>query len=224
MPETSSSAHPGSESARYVLAGRALPALRHALVGELQALKFAASMARIASGAGRSDEAMAALGRLGESTDRSIARAQAMSSWLQPEADALADLTQAADECVELVRTQWRIRGLEINARVAAGSTPVRAWPFRELFAACLFALGDSLDGAHDIAVRVRRRAAVVLVTARVRPARREVDGPPATWPRPLWWTDVEALASVHSATCRRCGNRVSLRIPAQGAPSTDVR
>ena len=204
-----------SESARYVLAGRALPALRHALVGELQALKFATSMARSAGTAGRTDDALAALGRLDEATDRSIARALALTSWLQPEPEVETDLAQATNDCIDLVRTQWRIRGIEVHARVAATVSPVRAWPIRELLTASLFALGDCLDGACDVAMLVRRRPAVVLIAVRALPARRPVDGPPAAWPRTLCWADVDALARTHSATCRRHGNRMALRIPA---------
>jgi hypothetical protein len=200
-----------AESARYVLFGRILPALRHALVGELQALRFGVRLAENGSGAGE------VLGRLGEQVNRSIARAESLTGWFQSDGQATGPVGEAVDDCLALVRTEWQIRGIEATVRVASASA-VRSHAFRELLAAFLIALGDELTGSADIMLRIRRRGGTLVLTVSHAPAAREGDEPRAAWPRRLGWTDVNALAETHAIRWARRAHWVAARFPAADA------
>lgn len=207
-----------------MLAGRALPALRHALVGELQAIKFGIGLARGSIHARRNEaEVLSAIHRIDESSDRSIAGAHALSVWLQPDLDEENELSRVVEGCLELVRTEWRIRGIEVAANVAGGSGRVRAWPLRELLAAVLFALGDSITTPSDVNLLIRRRGGAILFAVRARPVVRIADVPRAAWPRTVGWPDIDVLVRAHRASWRHGMGGVLLRIPAQLLRTADV-
>jgi hypothetical protein len=196
------------ESARYVLYGRILPALRHALVGELQALRFGVKLAETGSGARE------VLARLGEQVTRSIARAEALTGWFRPDGEASGPVTAAVDDCLALLRTEWQIRGIEPIVQVTSAAA-VRSHAFRELLAAFLVALGDELTGPADVTVRVRQRGGTVVLKLSHAPAAREGDEPRPPWPRQLRWPDVDALAQAHATRWTRRADWVAARFPA---------
>jgi hypothetical protein len=198
------------ESARYVLYGRILPALRHALVGELQALRFAIKLAETGSG-------VEMLARLGEQVTRSTARAEALTSWFQPDSKASGPVAAAVDDCIALVRTEWQIRGVEAIVQLTCAAA-VRSHSFRELLAAFLVALGDELSGPADVMLRVRQRGSTLVLKVSYAPAAREGDTPRCAWPRRLRWPDVEALAQAHAIRWTRRANWVAARFPAADA------
>lgn len=191
-----------------MLFGRILPALRHGLVGELQALRFGVKLAE--SGGGVGD----VLPRLGEQVSRSIARAEALTGWFQPDGDATALVDAAVDDCLALVRTEWQIRGIEACVTVGAASS-VRSQAFREILTAFLIALGDELTGPADVTLRARRRGSTLVVKVSHAPAAREGDEPRARWPRPLRWADVDAIARMHAVRWTRRTDWVAARFPA---------
>jgi hypothetical protein len=199
-----------AESARYVLFGRILPALRHALVGELQALRFGVKLAESGSSGAE------VLPRLGEQVTRSIARAEALTRWFQPDGEAIAHVGAAVDDCLGLVRTEWQIRGIQVRV-VAAPDSSVGSRAFREIMAASLIALGDELTGPADVTLRARRRGNALVVKVSHAPAAREGDEPGARWPRRLRWEDVDALARTHAVRWTRRSDWVAARFPVAG-------
>jgi len=204
------------ESARYVLFGRILPALRHALVGELQALKFGVSLARVSAAEPAAEARILDLAtKLAEQAGRSVARANELTNWFQPDVDATASAADAIEECLALVRTEWQMRGIEVGTRTNAAGPRIRSWPFRELLVAFLIALGDEIPGAADVRLRLRRRGNAVLLSIRCAKANREGVEPRAPWPRPLRWNDVDALARAHGVRWARRGSGVAARFPA---------
>jgi hypothetical protein len=205
-------------TARYVLFGRILPVLRHALVGELQAMKFGVTLARISVEAGTSrSDGLDAIARLGEQTGRAIARSEAITRWFQPDIDATIVVADAVEECLELVRTEWQMRGFEVSTRVAAGEATVKDWPFREVLAAALITMGDAQAGPADVMLRARSRRDGLVLSICCGPATREGEAPRHIWPGLLHWSDVDTLARAHGIAWVRRGNRLTVRFPLIG-------
>ena len=202
-----------AESARYALFGRILPALRHALVGELQALKFGVNLARAGAAEHAGDAWILDLAaKLEEQAGRSSARASALTNWYQPDIDATASAGHAIEECLALLRTEWQMRGIEVDMDVTSGESRVRSWAFRELLAAFLIALADELPGAADVKLRLRGRGNAVLLSIRGASVDREGVEPRMPWPRRLSWSDVDALARAHAIRWARRGCGVAAR------------
>jgi hypothetical protein len=211
------------EAARYVLFGRVLPALRHALVGELQALRFGVSIVRATTVPA---DVATAIDRLADQAGKAIARADAITRWFLPEEQASIAVGQAIDECLELVHAECQMRGMLVARDVGAGTSQVRSRSFCELLLACLLALGDDLPGAADVTLRTRQRASALWLTIRGDTADREGEEPRTPLPRRMRWEDVDTLARAHSIVLRRRGHRIAVRFPAvrEGADPAAAR
>jgi hypothetical protein len=222
IPESPNPEMTEVEAARYALFGRVLPSLRHALVGELQAMRFGVSLARMGcEGRTPQFEMLGAIARLDEQVGSGIARAEALSSWCQPDGGSTIPVGRGVEECLELVRTEWGVRGIEVSTRLAAGEATVMAWPFREVLAALLVTMGDAQVGPADVTLRLRRRAEDMFVTIRSVAAIRDSEPPRAPWPRRLRWSDVGALAGAHGIDWAHHGQRVIARFPLSEAPDS---
>src|SRR5688500_7956204 len=207
----SQSIDPQVDAARFVLFGRVLPALRHALVGELQALRFGVSMVRASTVPA---DVATAIDRLGDQAGKAIARADAITRWFQPDEQASIAVHQAISECLELVHTECQMRGMLLAHDVGAGTSQVRSRPFCELLLASLLALGDDLPGAADVTLRTRQRASALWLTIRVDPADREGGEPRAALPRRVRWDGVAAPGRAHAFASGGRAHRVAVRFP----------
>jgi hypothetical protein len=197
------------EAARYVLFGRILPALRHALAGELQALRFGVGIVRASSSPA---DVEIALRRLADQTARSIAHSDAITRWYQPDPEASIAAGDAIRECLELIHGEWQMRGIVAAQTGGADAVSVHGRAFREVLMACLLALGDQLTGAADVKLTVRHRGHALWVTFRAEPADRDGELIRTPFPRRLSWSDAEALAGAHSVALRRHGRRIAAR------------
>lgn len=201
------------EAARYALYRRVLPVLRHGLVGELQSVQFAVNLAKHACGRGM-NETQDAILRIAEQAHAAVGRGQAITDWLRPDLGATMTVGEAVHACLDLVGTEWSLRGIEVDASVPAANEVVKAVPFREVVAAMLVAIGDSAAGAADVTLTVRRRGDNVMVSLRARAAPRDGDGARVSLYRDVRWTDVGALARAHGITWARRGDHALARIP----------
>jgi PAS domain S-box-containing protein len=203
------------EAARYALFRRILPVLRHGLVGELQSVQFAVSLARRtcerATGAGETIEAIA---RIGDQATAAVGRGQAITDWLRPDPAATITVGDAVHACLDLVGTEWSLRGIEVSGNVPQPELAVKSAAFREVLAAMLVALGDSMPGAADVTLNVRRRGTDAVVSLRARAAPRDGDGARVSLYRDLRWSDVAALAHAHGVAWARRGDHVIARFP----------
>jgi hypothetical protein len=187
------------EAARYALFRRILPVLRHGLVGELQSVQFAVNLARHASArSGASDDTQEAINRIAEQANAAAGRGQAITDWLRPDPNATTTVAEGVHACLDLVGTEWSLRGIEVNASVPAANELVKAAAFREILVAMLLAIGDASPGAADVLLCVRKRHGHVFVSLRARPAPRDGDGARVSLYRDLLWSDVAALAAAH--------------------------
>jgi hypothetical protein len=207
------------EAARYALFCRILPVLRHALLGELQGLRFGVSLARMSCDAASSpDESRAAIARVGHHADAALERGQAIGDWLQPDETAAMTVGEAVQACMDLVRTEWSLRGIELTTKLAAPSRVIKTAPFREMLAAMLVAMGDALPGAADVTLNVRSHAGDVVVSLRGRAATREGERAWMPLSRELRWSDVAWLAHAHCVAWAQRGDHAIARISLAGA------
>ena len=194
-----------------MLFGRVLPTLRHALVGELQALRFGVSIVRASTVPA---DVATAIDRLGDQAGKAIAGVDAITRWFQPDEQASIAVDQLIGGCLELVHTECQMRGILLATDIGTGTSQVRSQSFCELLLACLLALGDDLPGAADVTLRTRQRASALWLTIRGDPAEREGEEPRAALPRRMRWEDVDALARAHSIILQRRGHRIAVRFP----------
>jgi signal transduction histidine kinase/CheY-like chemotaxis protein len=203
------------EAARYALYRRILPVLRHGLVGELQSVQFAVNLAKHVCGRSNAvHEAQEAIGRIAEQANAAVGRGQAITDWLRPDPAATMTVGEAVHGCLDLVGTEWSLRGIEVNAMVPAANEVVKAAPFREVVAAMLVAIGDASPGAADVTLTVRKRGDHVMVSLRARASPRDGDGARVSLYRDVRWTDVGALARAHGIVWARRGDHALARIP----------
>ena len=203
------------EAARYALFRRILPVLRHGLVGELQSVQFAVNLAKRSFDRGnRMSETQDAIGRISEQAHAAVGRGQALTDWLRPDQNATTTVGEAVHACLDLVGTEWSLRGIEVNASVPAANEVVKAAAFRELLASMLVAIGDAAPGAADVTLTVRKRGAYAMVSLRARASPRDGDGARVSLYRDVRWTDVGALARAHGISWARRGDHAIARIP----------
>ena len=201
------------EAARYALIRRILPVLRHGLAGELQSVQFAVNLARHACERGGTD-AQDAIARIADQAQAAIGRGQALTEWLRPDRGTTTTVGETVHACLDLVGTEWSLRGIEANAAVPAADEIVNAAVFRELLAAMLVTIGDAAPGAADVTLTARKRTGQVIVSLRARPATRDGDGARVSLYRDLRWSDVGALARMHGIRWARRGDHVLACFP----------
>jgi len=202
------------EAARYALFRRILPVLRHGLAGELQSVQFAVSLARRSferTHGGR--ETADAIARIGEQATAAIGRGQQITDGLRPDPNATSSVGDAVHACLDLVGTEWSLRGIEVDANVPQPGVLVRSAAFRELLAAMLVALGDALPGAADVELAARKRGDELVVSLRAREAPRDGDGIRVSLYRDFRWSDFAALAQAHGIAWARHEDRVLMRV-----------
>lgn len=212
-PSLAAEAEAAVEAARYALYRRLLPVLRHGLAGELQSIQFAVNLARYSRERGVGDLAEA-IERIADQAQAAIGRGHEITDWLRPDPSATTTVGEAVHACLDLVGTEWSLRGIEVNAAVPAAEELVVAAVFRELLAALLVALGDAARGGADVTLTARKRGKQVIVSLRARPATRDGEGARVSLYRDLRWSDVGALARAHGVRWARRGDHVLACIP----------
>jgi signal transduction histidine kinase/CheY-like chemotaxis protein len=201
------------EAARYALYRRILPVLRHGLVGELQSVQFAVNLAKHACARAPGDT-LEAINRISDQASAAVGRGQALTDWLRPDPNATTTVGEAVHACLDLVGTEWSLRGIEVDASVPAANEVVKSAAFREVVAAMLVAIGDAAAGAADVSLTVRKRGANVMVSVRSRASPRDADGARVSLYRDVRWTDVGALARAHGISWARRGDHALARFP----------
>jgi len=213
MPADAVDPEAAVEAARYALYRRILPVLRHGLVGELQSVQFAVNLARHACARG-SDDTLESINRISDQASAAVGRGQALTDWLRPDVNATISVGEGVHACLDLVGTEWSLRGIEVNASVPAASEIVKSAAFREVVVAMLVAIGDAAAGAADVSLVVRKRGADVMVSVRSRASPRDADGARVSLYRDVRWTDVGALARAHGIQWARRGDHALARFP----------
>ncbi len=210
------------EAARYALLRRLTPTLRHHLVGEFQPIGMIAAMMDRRLQAEQPNlaslrENSASLGKLSRAAASNCLN---IMTWISPKGDGTVALDEGVQECLGLLSTEFRFKGLVIVNEVrapqldgAAGmAVPLNA--LRSVLPAALLALSDETRGAADFLVQaLPMRGAGVQLTLRRQSAERATDNGSSAEYRALTWRDVEVLATAESVGYARIADGVQLTL-----------
>ncbi len=209
------------EAARYALLRRLTPTLRHHLVGEFQPIGMIAAMVDRRLQAEQLNlaslrENSAALGKLSRAA---ASNCMNIMTWIAPKGASSVGLEAGVQECLGLLSTEFRFKGLVIVNEVhgpaldgAGVEVPLNA--LRSVLPAALLALSDETQGAADLRVVARPMdgAGVQLLLTRHAADRPADNGVSAEY-RALTWRDVEVLAHAESVGYARLPDGVQLTL-----------
>lgn len=210
------------EAARYALLRRLTPTLRHHLVGEFQPIGMIAAMVDRRLQAEQPNLASlrdnsASLGKLSRDAAHNCMN---IMTWIAPRGTGTVGLSEGLQECLGLLTTELRFKGLVIVNEVQGArldglaSLDVPLTALRSVLPAALLALGDETEGAADLHVSAEpSTGGTVQITLRREPAARPAEKGGPTEYRALTWRDVEALADAESVGFARLpgGARLTL-------------
>lgn len=210
------------EAARYALLRRLTPTLRHHLVGEFQPIGMVAAMVDRRLQAEQPNwvslrENSASLGKLSRAAASNCIN---ILTWIAPKAASNVALEEGVQECLGLLSTEFRFKGLVIINDVVAAklegaaglAVPLNA--LRSVLPAALLALGDETQGAADLHVEAELIGDTgVQLTLSRQAAERAVDNGSNADYRSITWRDVEVLAHTEGVGYARLENGVQLTL-----------
>jgi hypothetical protein len=203
-----------AEAARYALLRRLAPAIRHHLVGELQPIGMIATMLdrRLQSDAPNLTHLRENSAALGQLSRTAASTSMNLMSWLAPKNAAVTPLDSGVLDCLSLLTTEFRFRGLAIVNDVTALPVQLNLMALRSVLPAALLALSDQQAGPADLVLTAHVVDAGVVLSIRRRPAERSAESPPSNDYRALTWDDVAALAQAESVGFTPSADAVELR------------
>jgi hypothetical protein len=203
-----------AEAARYALLRRLAPAIRHHLVGELQPIGMIATMLdrRLQSDAPNLTHLRENSAALGQLSRTAASTSMNLMSWLAPKNAAVTPLDSGVLDCLSLLTTEFRFRGLAIVNDVTALPVQLNLMALRSVLPAALLALSDQQAGPADLVLTAHVVDAGVVLSIRRRPAERSAESRPSNDYRALTWDDVSALAQAESVGFTPSADAVELR------------
>lgn len=209
------------EAARYALLRRLTPTLRHHLVGEFQPIGMIAAMVDRRLQAEQPNlvslrENSASLGKLSRAA---ASNCMNIMTWIAPKGATAVALDEGVQECLGLLSTEFRFKGLvivnEVRAPLLDGTAglavPLNA--LRSVLPAALLALSDETLGAADLHVAAAASEGGVQITLSRQAADRPFEAGGNAEYRPLTWRDVEVLAHAESVGYARTDGGVQLTL-----------
>jgi hypothetical protein len=213
------------DAIRYALLRELAPGLRHALMGELQAIQLLAELAARTLGAGADPVgARDSIDRIVDRCSDATKSGRALVEWMRPEPGTTISIQEGVAQCIKLASEGWFLYGIEVRTDLHDGDIQVQSAGLRELVVAALLILTDISGGPSDVHVSARSLEGHVQVVIRADRANRVASMPPSRPYRKLGWADLELLASARSVACARDGNAVSLRFPVMNSASAAAR
>jgi hypothetical protein len=195
------------DAIRYAVVRKLAPGLRHALMGELQAIQLSAEFAcRMLRSDADLDEVRASLERIPHQCSDAVKAGRLLIEWLMPEEGTTASVSESVRQCLKLVGEDWFLRGIEATTDLPAADVQGPKTALRELIVTALLVLTDMHDQPVDVQVRVRTVGDHIGIIVQAHAANRTSSIPPIRSYRKLAWADLEVLAGVHGIPCV-CGD-----------------
>ena len=212
-----------ADAVRYAIVKRLAPGLRHALMGDLQAVQMSAQLAArlvpvSAADPTRLIEKLNALPRL---CAELLLSSNAIFAWLHPDPHATTTVAEGVKQCTELFAEDRLLREIVIVGDLQVPEARVPEAAFRELGMVALLMLADAGAATIDIDIVAQAQAGDLVVTLRTRPADREPTIASPDGHRAFAWRDVEVLADAHHVASSREANGMSLRFGSPRAKRT---
>jgi len=201
------------DAIRYAVLCKLAGGFRHALMGELQAVRFSAELAARSLKTGADPERVGGyIATISEQCAALRETGDSLIEWLRPEQGTTVSVEHGVARCVKLAGDDLRLRGIEVSTDLASADVQVPKAMFQELVVVALMVLTDWREVPVDIHIASHVRGGVMELAFVARPADREL---PMAWvptDRELGAVDIELLAGVHGVDCACADNGVSLR------------
>jgi hypothetical protein len=202
------------DAIRYVVLRKLAPGMRHALVGELQALQFSAELAaRMVDEDGMSPKLAARLRQMSDQTRGAVNACDSIVGWLRPDDKATTTVEEALPQCLRLAGDDWNLRGIEVSTDVRTGGAMISKPALRELLVTSLLALTDTHPGPIDIEVNAELTGDEVVVRLRAQRAERRSPLPLLTHYRALTYDDIVTVGKAHGIACTYADGTVTLHL-----------
>jgi len=202
------------EAARYALLRRLMPAIRHHLVGEFQPIGMIAAMmerrlqaATPNLGSLRENSSM-----LGELSRTAAGKCTDLLTWIAPPKNATTRLDAGVLDCLNVLSTEFRFRGLVIVNEVGDMPALLPSAALRSVLPAALIALSDQQTGAADFILQAGKVGQDTEISIVRLAAQRPAYNQPTADYRALNWGDVAALARAASVGFSHTADSASLR------------
>jgi hypothetical protein len=202
-----------AEAARYALLRRLAFAMRHQMVVHLQPIGMITEVMerRLRMAAPDVAQIHDSMGKINALSRAAVQSCLDVVAWLAPEDGTTAPLDGAAQECVDLLRSNFSFRGFAMREGLAAPGATVARAALRAVLPACLLSLTDHAQAPAEVIVTTAADSAQASVTVEVKPG----DGPAGFAGDPPYrlvaWREVEDLARAEGVALAREGDRATL-------------
>jgi hypothetical protein len=203
-----------AEGARYALLRRLAPAIRHRVVGRLHPIGLIAEALEWQMKGSAPDlvnvrDSVARINALSRSAMLSFTTHM---TWLVPEDGATAMLNEAVADCLELLQTDFSLRGFSIQNEVLASDISISLNAVRHVFTAALIAITDAAPAPAKLVLSAdASKKTHALLSVWIRPGGEVSDVEQSDAYRRLEWTEVQALAAAESVNIFRNADRVEM-------------
>lgn len=210
---TDTGAH-DADAVRYAVLRKLASGMRHALMGELQALQFSAELAaRMLDGKANEAKVADFVRQMPDQARAAVASVRWMIEWVRPEDKAMATVGDVVQQCLRVAGDDWGLRGIEATTDVRTGDARVAAPVLRELLVTSLLALIDTHPGPVDIAISAEPADGEVVIHLRAKRADRKAPFPPLTLYRDLGYDDVATVSRANGVAYSCADGAVTLRL-----------
>ena len=202
------------EAARYALLRRLTPAIRHHLVGEFQPIGMIAAMMerRLQADAPNLASLRDNSSMLGDLSRTAAGKCTDLLSWIAPPKNATTRLDAGVLDCLSVLSTEFRFRGLVIINEVGDMPALLPSAALRSVLPAALMALSDQQSGAADLILQAHKVGHDTELSIVRLAAQRPADNLPTADYRALSWGDVAALARAESVGFSHTADGAKLR------------
>lgn len=183
------------EAARYALLRRLTPAIRHHLVGEFQPIGMVAAMMerRLQAPTPNIESLRDNSSMLGELSRTAAGKCTDLLTWIAPPKNATTRLDAGVLDCLNVLSTEFRFRGLVIVNEVGDMPALLPSAALRSVLPAALIALSDQQTGAADFILQAHKAGKDTELSIVRLSAQRPADNLPTADYRALNWGDVAA-------------------------------
>jgi hypothetical protein len=208
------------DAIRYAVLRKLAPGLRHALMGELQAIELSAELAARMLRAGADfAEVRDSVARIPHQCTAAVKTGRSVIELLRPEEGTTTPVSEGVGLCLKLAGEDWFLRGIEVITDLPEADVHISKAALQELVVTALLVLSDMHDQPADLHVVVRPVDDRVDVVVRARAAERVASVPPLGQYRKLVWADLKLLAHAHGVPCVCEGDTASLQFQRASPP-----
>lgn len=202
------------EAARYALLRRLTPAIRHHLVGEFQPIGMIAAMMerRLQAATPHLESLRENSSMLVELSRTAAGKCIDLLTWIAPPQNATTRLDAGVLDCLNVLSTEFRFRGLVIVNEVGDMPALLPSAALRSVLPAALIALSDQQTGAADLILQAHKVGHDTEISIVRLAAQRPDDNLPTADYRALSWGDVAALARAESVGFSHTADGARLR------------